>query len=104
LVYDCSTHRGDPSFAFEEYIKSVVFSCYPVRPKAWALSCPTRVKYLIIAAFLAGANPKQTDSLKLRGDKVERRKKQRVGTDNDPDFNTGKLLFLHVYLCIARHQ
>lgn len=56
-----------------------------VKLNEWYQYCPIKVKYLIIAAFLAGMNPKESDRMKFIGDKVERRKKQRTGSDNNPD-------------------
>ena len=56
-----------------------------MRLQSWYLHCPCRVRYLIIAAFLAGCNPKESDNLKFVGGKENKRKKQRAGTDNDVD-------------------
>lgn len=75
--------------------------------RAWFQSCPTRVRYLLLAAFLCGVNPKESDNLKFGGAQEGRRKKQRLGTDHDPDAAGVLLLFYHVYLllmCISARQ
>jgi hypothetical protein len=56
-----------------------------VRPDNWCLLCPIRVRYLIVAAFLAGHNPKESDNLKFVGEQAGKRKKQRAGSDKDVD-------------------
>jgi len=38
---------------------------YTVRVRQWAAATPIRVRYLIVAAFLAGSNPKESDNLKV---------------------------------------
>ena len=53
--------------------------------KGWSDFCPPRVKYLIIAAYLAGINPKESDNLKLVADRAGRRKKPRLGADPDQE-------------------
>lgn len=53
--------------------------------RGWCRQCPLRVRYLIIAVFLAGQNPKETDGAKFQGEQQGRRKKQRVGSDKDVD-------------------
>ena len=67
-------------------IYNFVFIHFAVRMKTWCNFCPVRVRYLIIAAYLSGVNPKETDNLKFVAGRDERRKKQRIGTDNDPNF------------------
>jgi hypothetical protein len=66
----------------------VFFSLSLVRLDTWCQYCPIRVRYLIIACFLAGHNPKESDGMKFVGEQMGRRKKQRAGTDNDNDLNT----------------
>mmetsp|Transcript_755 Transcript_755/g.1637 ORF Transcript_755/g.1637 Transcript_755/m.1637 type:complete len:191 (-) Transcript_755:996-1568(-) len=61
----------------------------PVRMRVWASNMPTRTRYLLLAAFLAGVNPKESDNLKLTGGRDQRRKKQRLGCDGDPDLKVG---------------
>lgn len=56
-----------------------------MRLRAWVQGCPLRVRYLLLAAFLCGVNPKESDNLKFGGAQEGRRKKQRLGTDHDPD-------------------
>lgn len=56
-----------------------------VRMESWCFYCPIRVRYLIVAAFLAGHNPKEYDSIKLVGLQQGKRKKQKQGTDKDAD-------------------
>lgn len=60
-------------------------STIQVRSKDWLQFLSNRMKYLIIAIFLAGANPKDSDSMKFIGDQSKRRK--RVLRDSDDHNN-----------------
>jgi len=50
------------------------------------------MKYLLIAIFLAGVNPKDTDPMKFVGDEFNRRKKTRRGQDNNNNNNNNNNL------------
>ena len=48
----------------------------------WSEQLPVNQRYLLLAAYLAGANPKQTDGQVFGYQKKGRRKKRRLGEDN----------------------
>jgi Origin recognition complex (ORC) subunit 5 C-terminus len=55
----------------------------PVRPRDWYVHIPLSQKYLVVAAFLASYNPKETDEFTFAGKKRAKRRKLRAGEDED---------------------